>query len=163
MAVFARHNWAPPPAGTVITALATADFICAGLARELEPGSRDITLVSSGIRRTLVAPQGWWRSLLKDDKIPVSGWLSIIWPLAKTECTSRNMSKTVIERYVIYQTRGRMFHPIFNHPEVVWKTRRSGVCFLTNFEVFGHRMKPVKPLVIFGEIQSKKFTKFYDN
>ena len=42
---------------------------------------------------------------------------------------------------VIYQTLGRVFHPISEHREVVEKNRRSRVFFLTNLKVFGYRMK----------------------
>ena len=41
---------------------------------------------------------------------------------------------------LIYQTRGRVFHPISKHREMVEKTSRSRV-FLTTFKVFGYRMK----------------------
>ena len=64
-----------------------------------------------------------------------------------------------IKREVIYQTRERVFHPIF-------KTQRSGLekrGAATNFEVFGTEMKHpfkrfiylLKLLMILGEIQRK--------
>ena len=44
-------------------------------------------------------------------------------------------------RYVIDQTRGRVFPPISKHREVGWKNEAQPSVFLTNFEVFGNRRK----------------------
>ena len=41
----------------------------------------------------------------------------------------------------IYQTLGRVFHPISKHREVVEKKQAQPSFFLTNLKVFGYRMK----------------------
>ena len=61
-----------------------------------------------------------------------------------------------------------MFHPNFQTPRSGLKKKDAQPSFLTNFEVFGNRMKHsfecsiqlLKPLTILGEIQRKVSTNF---
>ena len=73
--------------------------------------------------------------------------------------------------YVIYQTQGTVFHQIFKHRQVSWKTSRSRV-FLTHFKVFGYLMKHcfeclikllIKLIVKCGKKRRKKIAKIYAN
>ena len=75
---------------------------------------------------------------------------------------------TVLE--VIYQTRGRVFHPISKHREVVEKTRRSRVFFNQLQGVWISDETPFRMFDIASQTinnswrkSKQKFTRFYDN
>ena len=67
----------------------------------------------------------------------------------------------------MYQTRGRVFHPISKHRQLDWKNEAQPI-FLTNFEVFVNRIKHsfeclvwlLKPLII-TDWRNSKQKKFY--
>ena len=63
-------------------------------------------------------------------------------PAVNQECLVYKFKCDLCETgYVIYQTRGRVFHPISKHREVVEKKKGAAEFFLTNFKVFGYQMK----------------------
>ena len=71
---------------------------------------------------------------------------------------------------VIYQTRGRVFHPISKHREVVEKTRRSRVFFNQLQGVWISDETPFRMFDIASQTinnswrkSKQKFTRFYDN
>ena len=72
--------------------------------------------------------------------------------------------------HVIYQTRGRVFHPISKHREVVEKTRRSRVFFNQLQGVWISDETPFRMFDIASQTinnswrkSKQKFTRFYDN
>ena len=142
MAAYVQTNLLLLPAGTRTMRPATAGFISAALVIEWGPGARGITTVSSGFRFTLVAPPGWWSLLHKDDRMPVNGWLSIIWHLVRMECILLNTKKTVIERYIIIARWNFLKDLFFQTVEHVWKLKSKQIemsalrTFLTKYFFF---------------------------
>ena len=74
------------------------------------------------------------------------------------------------QRDVLYQTRGRVFHPISKHREVVEKTRRSRVFFNQLQGVWISDETPFRMFDIASQTinnswrkSKQKFTRFYDN
>ena len=72
--------------------------------------------------------------------------------------------------HVIYQTRGRVFHPMSKHREVVEKTRRSRVFFNQLQGVWISDETPFRMFDIASQTinnswrkSKQKFTRFYDN
>ena len=79
-------------------------------------------------------------------------------------------SSLPVVKDVIYQTRGRVFHPISKHREVVEKTRRSRVFFNQLQGVWISDETPFRMFDIASQTinnswrkSKQKFTRFYDN
>ena len=80
------------------------------------------------------------------------------------------VTSAVLVLQVIYQTLGRVFHPISKHREVVEKTRRSRVFFNQLQGVWISDETPFRMFDIASQTinnswrkSKQKFTKFYDN